>query len=238
MVQKWNEPVLVKDLTAEVIRDSSGAAVDLADVGTNATDIGTLQGEMTTAQTDITTAEADIVNLEAEPGTAVAGSSAESVVSIEQQKVQKVTLTLTALVLNVAAANDYGSVAFADLPDSNLLFLGCEVDLVLTKGNESTGLEATVDLDMAVGTVAASNTTLASTMEDILDKLDVDEDSLTPQLQGHSSAATTMPLLIQDGGTNKLFLNCGLPVGIAVDDTLTMTGTIVLYYIELGNLTS
>ncbi len=234
MVQKFNEPLLVADLTAEILKDASGNVVDLTDVA--------LATELDTAEADIVTnaasAATNATAIALEPGTAVAGSAAESVATIEQQKVQKATLTLTALVMNVTAALDYGSVAFADLPDSNLLLLGCEADIVVTKGNASTGIEAAVDLDMAIGTVAASNVTLASTMEDILDKLDIDADSLTPDFNGHSSAATTMPLLIQDGATNKLFINCGLPVGITVDDTLTMTGTVTIFYIELGNVTS
>ncbi len=233
MVQKFNEPIMVTE-----IQDRLGNIIDLADIASNSADLIAAEADVATLQTEMSTAQTDITNLEAAPGTAVVGSAAESVATIEQQKVQKVTLTLTALVMNITAVLDYGSVAFADLPDSNLLFLGCEADIVVTKGNASTGIEAAVDLDMAIGTVAASQVTLVSVLENILKKIDIDADTLTPDFNGHSSEATTMPLLIQDGATNKLFINCGLPVGITVDDTLTMTGTVTIFYIELGNVTS
>ena len=224
------------------IQDILGNIIDLADIASNSADLDVAEASLATAETNIATNVTDIATnvtaIALEPGTAVVGSSAESVAAVEQQKVQKVTLTLTALVMNIPAALDYGSVAFADLPDSNLLFLGCEADIVVTKGNASTGIEAAVDLDMAIGTVAASQVTLVSVLENILNLIGMDADTLTPDFNGHSSTATTMPLLIQDGATNKLFINCGLPVGITVDDTLTMTGTVTIFYIELGNVTS
>ena len=230
MVQKHNEPMLVKDLTAEILRNSGGTTIDLTDVASAAA--------LDVAEADIVTNASDITNLEAAPANPITGSAAESVASVEQQRVQKVTLTLTALVMNVTAALDYGGVAFADLGDTNLMLLGCESDVVVTKGNASTGIEAAVDLDMAIGTATASATTLAGAMEDVLDKIDLDADSLTVDFDGHSQAATTMPLFLADGASNHLFINCGLPVGITVDDTLTMTGTVTLYYIDLGNVTS
>jgi hypothetical protein len=212
MVQKFNEPVLVYEL-----QDADGTIIDLSAGVTNA---------------------ASIAALETAPAEPIAGSAAESVATIEQQRVQKVTLTLTALVLPVTAALDYAGVAFADLGDTNLMLLGCEADIVVTKGNESTGIEAAVDLDMAIGTATASATTLAGAMEDVLDKIDLDADTLDVDFDGHSQAATTMPLFLPDGAANQLFINCGLPVGITVDDTLTMSGTVTLYYIDLGNVTS
>lgn len=209
MVQKFNEPVLVYEL-----QSADGTIIDLSGIAGNAAAIA------------------------AAPANPIVGSSGASVAAVGQEKVQKVTLTITALVMNVTAALDYGSVAFADLGDTNLMLLGAESDLAVTKGEVSTGIEATVDLDMGIGTAAASATTLATTMIDVLAKIDLDADTAVVQFDGHSSLATTMPLVIASGASNQLFINCGLPVGITVDDTLTMTGTVTLYYIDMGNVTS
>ena len=44
------------------------------------------------------------------------------------------------------------------------------------------------------------------------------------------------PLQISDGAGCNLFLN--LAASITEDDTLTCSGTVTLYYIDLGNVTS
>ncbi len=150
---------------------------------------------------------------------------------------QKVTLKLTAQVVSITAALDYGSVQLLTWPDRNLHILGMEVDLELTKGNLSTGIVAATDLDVGMGSTAASAQTLATTMIDYLEKQDLDASDLTPALQvnvlGQSTA--TFPKQLADSATNKLFLNIGLPTPVTVDDTVSATGTIDLYVIDLGN---
>lgn len=153
---------------------------------------------------------------------------------------QKATLNLSAEVLTCLAANDYGSLELMTWPDRNIHLLGVEVNLSLVKGNVSTGIVAATDLDMAIGTALASNQTLATTMLDVIEKSDHDASELTVTYQatalGQSTA--TMPKQIADSATSKLFLNCGLPGGITVNDTLTVTGQVDLYFVDLGNLTS
>ena len=170
--------------------------------------------------------------------TPIAGSSAAATVLLKQDRVRKVTVTLDPLSLAVTEALDYGSVAFVDLGDTNMMLLACESDLVVTKGGVVTGIVAATDLDMAIGTAAASATTLATTMENVLDKLDVDALGLVVDFDGHSSAATTMPLVIASGAANKLYINAVPIGGILADDTLSLSGTVTLYYIDLGNVTS
>ncbi len=150
---------------------------------------------------------------------------------------QKVTLKLTDQVVSITAALDYGSVELLTWPDRNLHILGMEVDLELVKGNLSTGIVAATDLDVGVGSTAASAQTLATTMIDYLEKQDLDATDVSPALQvnvlGQSTA--TFPKQLADSATNKLFLNIGLPTPVTVDDTVTATGTIDLYVIDLGN---
>ena len=196
-------------------------------------------GAVTNATTMVTTGVATLTQLTdgfsnelAEPGTGVALTSDTALVP------RKAIYTLTGFVISVTAALDYGGTKICDLPDTNLLLLGVEIDLEVVKGNASTGLEATVDLDMGVGTAVASATTLATTMIDVIEKVDLDTDSLTVQLEAHSNdqATATPPLRIADGASSALYLNCGLPVGITVDDTLTVSGTVEVYYVDVGNV--
>lgn len=163
------------------------------------------------------------------------GASGVSVAS-QPQQVQKATFTVAAVVASVADANDYGSAALVTLPDSNIMVLGCEVDLTLTK--DGTGYIATTDLDVALGTAAASNTTLSGTMLNILPKQDVDADSLTPTVQIHGLAATPVLTGIVDGASNIIYFNVSGPTETSEDATVTVDGSVYLYYIDLGNETS
>lgn len=153
---------------------------------------------------------------------------------------QKLTLKISGETLSVDADDDFGSLELLTWPDRNLHILGLEADLTLVKGGVSNGLEATVDLDVGMGSAAASAQTLATTMIDYLEKQDVDADSLTVTVQvavlGQSTA--TFPKQLADAATNKLYLNVGVPAGITADDALTVTGFVDLYVIDLGNRTS
>ena len=167
------------------------------------------------------------------------GSSAVLVIVDEALTARKMVLSVTALSATVLAADDYGSVKLCDLPDKNMLLLAVELDLVATKGNASSGIEIGTDLDLAVGTAAASAQTLATTMIDVIEKSDHDSSTLTPVWQAHSGDQSTAayPLQLADSATLALYLNIGLPVGVA-DDTLSFTGTVTLIYYDLGNVIS
>lgn len=152
---------------------------------------------------------------------------------------QKVTFTLAGTEISVAAADDFGSVKLCDLPDKNLHLLAVEVDLVVTKAGTTNGIVAATDLDMAIGTAAASNTTLATTMIDVIEKVDINDDALVVDFEaisvGQSTAA--FPLQIADGASNSLFINLS-PGNITADDSVSLTGTVDLYFVDLGNRAS
>jgi len=152
---------------------------------------------------------------------------------------QKVTLKLSAESLAVTEALDYGSLELLTWQDRNIHILGMEVDLTLVKGGVTNGLEATVDLDVGMGSAAASATTLATTMIDYLEKVDLDTDALSLSLAAHTvgQATATFPKQLADAATNKVYLNVGLPVGITADDTIAVTGTIDFFIVDLGNRT-
>jgi hypothetical protein len=139
----------------------------------------------------------------------------------------------------VLAANDYGSIKIMDLPDRNIAILHVEVDLTLVKEGNTNGLVATSDLDVGVGTAAASNATLATTMINVLEKTDLNDDALTVQYEavslGQSTAAP--PIFVADSATNALYLNVGGP-NITADSSLEVTGFVDVYWVDLGNRAS
>lgn len=184
--------------------------------------------------------------LELSPGGAVSPSAGSPVVpntlvsltTDAEKTVRHVRLTLAELSVAILEANDYGSAKICDLPDKNLMLLACECDLVLTKGGATGGLEAAVDINTAIGTAAASASTLATTMLDVIDVVANTADQLTHTMKAHSQANTpaNMPLEIGDSATGALYLN--LAAAITADDVMTASGTVDLYFIDLGNVTS
>ncbi len=152
--------------------------------------------------------------------------------------VRKTRLTLTAATLSVLQANDYGSLKVLDLPDRNMLLLAVEADLVLTKQGNTNGIVAATDLDVGMGTAAASSTTLATTMIDILEKVDVDADALAVDFERHSNdqSTATFPKRIADGASSALYLNVAAVGGITADSSLSVSGTIDIFYVDLGKI--
>lgn len=163
-------------------------------------------------------------------GTGVAAAA------VEPLALKKITLTLTDVLVAVADADDYGDAELLTLPDRNLIFIACEADLELTK--DGVGFIAGTDLDVAIGTAAASNTTLDGLMDNLLPHVDLNASDLTPALQSHSLATTPALVGVLDGAANKIYLNISGPTETSEDATVTATGTIDLYFFDLGNRTS
>lgn len=152
--------------------------------------------------------------------------------------VRRARVSLTAFSIAITAANDYGGSKLVDLPDRNMLLLGVEVDCVVTKQGNTNGVVAATALDMSVGTATASNSTLSSTMVNVIEKKDIDTSSLTVDFEAHSNdnATSTFPLRITDDAATALYMN--LAASITADSSVTVTGTIDIYYVDLGNLYS
>lgn len=150
---------------------------------------------------------------------------------------QKLTLNLAATSISITAALDYGSLQLLTWPDRNLHILGMEVDLELVKGLASTGIIGTTDLDVAIGSAAASNVALTSTMVDYLELtlLDATDDSPALQVNVLGQSTSTFPKQLADAAANVMFLNIAPSTAVTVDDTITASGTIDIYYIDMGN---
>lgn len=151
---------------------------------------------------------------------------------------KRIRITLSGFVISITAALDYAGTKLMDLPDSNMLILGCETDLELVKGEVTNGLEAATDINMGVGTAVASNATLSSTMQNVVevDALTASDASPAWDAQMADNSTTVPPIVLADAAANALYLN--LAAAITADDTLTVSGTIDLYVLDIGNLTS
>ena len=178
-----------------------------------------------------------IRNLEDGLSVAVSESPASTITIADQaMTVRRARLQITGLSISVTAALDYGSAKIVDLPNRNMLIMGVEVDCTVVKGGVTNGLVAATDLDMAIGTAQASNTTLSSTMVNIVEKKDIDTDALTVTFQGHSNdnATSVAPFKVADNASSALYMNVSAPGLITANDTLTVTGTVDIYYMDLG----
>ena len=196
--------------------------------------------------TGAVTASGSVKSTENLPTTGVSLVSGETVVpnslvtltTDREKSVRYVRLTLAELSVSIDESDDYGGTKICDLSDNNIMILACETDLLLTKAGTSNGLVSATDLTTAVGTAVASNATLSGTMVDVIDLVANTADSLTHDFDAHSqeNTAPNMPLEVADTATTALYLNGS--ASITATDTFTATGTIDLYYIDLGNVTS
>ena len=110
------------------------------------------------------------------PGAGDAGTSIDR----QFHAVQRVRITLDAVVVSITAALDYGSAQLLDFSDRNIMMLGCETNVEMTKGGAVTGIVAATDMDVGLGSEPASAQTLATTMINIIEKQDEDAADLTP----------------------------------------------------------
>ena len=159
--------------------------------------------------------------------------------SIDRQfhAVQRVRINLDAVVVSITAALDYGSAQLLDFSDRNIMMLGCETNVEMTKGGAVTGIVAATDLDVGLGSEPASAQTLATTMVNIIEQQNEDAADLTPAAlyDSHAQATATPASVLPDSATCGVYWNIGIPVPVTVDDTVTLSGTVDLVYIDLGN---
>lgn len=166
-----------------------------------------------------------------------AAAAASTTLKDEALVARKLTIVLTDLVIDIDESDDYGGTRLVTFPDANILVLGCEVDLELVKGNTTNGLVLATDMNVAVGSAVASNSTLSAAMIDVVDITALTASDLTPALEVHSNGNSSSGVSpIADSATAGLFLN--LAAAITASDTLTCTGTVTVYYLDLGNLSS
>lgn len=166
-------------------------------------------------------------NLEVEGALVKSGRALIANPAIDVRQVEEVLTPRKAVfhidvTIPITEALDYASVKLCDLPTGTTLILGALADLLAVG---SGGVDTIANLDVAVGTAAASNATLASTMVNVLSKLD---SSAGGVVQGANTAALEV-----EGTTPDLFLN--VAAAIATDGSVQLVGRIEVLYLDLGD---
>lgn len=151
---------------------------------------------------------------------------------------QYIRLNLINVKVLVADSDAFGSVLLGYLPDKNFVKYGAEFNLTWTK--DGTGIVTGENPKVAFGTAAASNSTLSSTMIDIVaggsggTSLGT---GLTGTVVGHSNDDASPSLtFIDDSATSPIYMN--VAVNPTSDGSVIFNGTLDVYLLDTGNVTS
>ena len=136
-------------------------------------------------------------------------------------------MTLTDVEVDIAEADDFGSVKLCDLPAGTCAVLGLNADLVVTGDAVITDVTA---IDYAFGSVAISSTDFSNAGED---DLTAEGNVAAMGVINARTTAALSPPIYYDAGSNAVYLN--LQATIATDATVTVSGTVDLIYVDLGS---
>lgn len=148
-------------------------------------------------------------------------------------------LTLTALAQAVVNGTEFQGTKVYDFPEGRILILGVTMSLAETTTSAiATTLNSGVTGALGLGTVAASNVSLTSTMVDLMPTTAF----LTSTTINVAAAAATGALAVAaqfDGTTTAkdMFLNSAFATttDVDADATMTWTGTIDFTWVLLGD---
>lgn len=161
----------------------------------------------------------------------------------QAQILRRARFQFNAVVIDVTAALDYASVLVCELPDTNLMIMSVEADMTIVKGGVTNGIVATKDLSVGIGTGAAAANPPAGSALSILNLSTLTPDTLSVEYEVHGVNTAdgdpgALPSKFADTPTRQMYLNIGVVGGITVDDTVTVTGTLDVVYLDLGNAAS
>jgi hypothetical protein len=148
-------------------------------------------------------------------------------------------LTLVDTPITVTDALAYGSQKVYDYPEGRILVLGatCSLQFGVTSVRAST-INDNASLTWALGSAAASNATLATTMVDQTPKTTKVLSAATTAYNTASNAALAASAQF-DGTATALdaYLNVGFETGTDIDGdgALKVSGTITLNWLQLGD---
>ncbi len=153
--------------------------------------------------------------------------------------VHKTTITLSAMELAVTDALAYASQKLYDFPAGRILILGTTGSLAwaVTTVRADT-INDNAAMDWSVGSAAASSVTLATTMVDLLPKVDKTLDGSVAAFTSASTGALSASAQFDGTGTAlDAYLNVSFPTttDIDADGTLNVTGTVTITWINLGD---
>lgn len=152
----------------------------------------------------------------------------------------RATITFAAASFTITDALAYLGTKIYDFPEGRIMFLGSTASLQFAVTSDRTAtINDNASLTWALGTAAASNITLATTMVDLLPKTTKVLAAATTALNTASTGAlASTPSHFDGTGTAKdMYLNFGFETNtdIDADGTLTVTGSITFAYVNLGD---
>lgn len=153
--------------------------------------------------------------------------------------IHQTILTVTDLPQAVINGTEYQSSQIYDLPEGRLLIQGTTASLAQTTTSALAGtLNASSTGAISLGTVAASNVALTSTMVDLLPTTAFTS-SATVDVEGTAVTAALAASTQLDGTSTakSVFLNTAYATttDVDADATQTISGTITLTWINLGD---
>lgn len=169
---------------------------------------------------------------------AIAGTLIEA--SDNFAPVRSTLLTLSARLVTVTDALAYASSKLYDFPEGRILVFGAKASLQwAVTSDRTTTINLNADLDWAIGSAAASNVTLATTMVDFIAKQDKQLTAAGATLNTASAASAGTPFTLDGTSTPvDLYLNVAFPTltDIDADGTMTATGTVLITWVNLGDI--
>ena len=174
------------------------------------------------------------------------GASAASLVTVAEYGdgvVHKTVITMASMVITVAdsaGTGQYGSIKIYDMPVGVIAILGATLNSTITLVEAN--WTDTAEGDVAVGTIAVTNASdaMSGTEQDIIPTTAIP--ALTAQVGAMDAASTATELAagVWDGtgGAKDVYLNVLIDdaAAHAAADTLTVTGTLTLVWINLGDM--
>lgn len=158
--------------------------------------------------------------------------------------VHRSEITLTNMALSITDAAAYGSQQLFTFPQGVILVMGCVMSLTFTTTSTlASTLNAGSAVQYGLGTAAASATTLATTMIDICPGSGATVPTFTSSTTVNvaSTTVTNVNLAAQskhDGSSTAKagYLNLAVGTGTDIDGdaTLTVSGTIIPTWVNLG----
>jgi hypothetical protein len=175
--------------------------------------------------------------------TVAAGSPAAGSITVKEEQFgsfHKTTINLNAARVSVTDTNAYGSLKVLDFPEGRVLVLGATASIrwAVTSARAGT-INDNAEMDWSVGSAAASNVTLATTMVDMIPKVDKTLDGAAAAYTTASTGALASSAQFDGTGTAlDAYLNVSFPTttDIDADGTLAADGRIVICWVDLGDL--
>jgi len=147
---------------------------------------------------------------------------------------RRIRLTLTEASIAVLEADGFGSLEFAGLPTNPIALMAVKTDLVLTK--DGVGFIAATDLNVAIGTTAATAADLTTTPSesDVVDVAAFTASALAPAVDLHSASNAAPAITVMASGAKSLFLNVAGATETGEDASVSVSGSIDITWMDLG----